>query len=79
MRRAGASHVCRHGISKEGPKQNSFMEEQNSIVSGGQGSCAGTSFHNCALNWFLFTVFLWLLHAQLYVSICFKGFYETVV
>lgn len=46
--------MCHDGIFKEGPKQNSFMEEQNSIVRNGQGSCASTSFHICALNWFMF-------------------------
>lgn len=50
--RAGTLYVCHDGIFKEGPKQNSFMEEQNGIVSKGQGSCASTSFHSCALNWF---------------------------
>lgn len=55
------------------------MEEQNSIVGGGRGSCASTPLRSHALNWFLFTVFLWLLLAQLYVSIYLKVSYETVV
>lgn len=65
----GASHISCHGISKESPKQSSFMEEQSSIVSDD-----GTSFHNCALKWLLLTVSLWLLCAQLYLSIRIKAY-----